>query len=209
MLHAVLLGDSIFDNARYVSGRPAVIEQLRRALPRGWQATLLAADGNVTADVAEQLAMLPADATHLVISVGGNDAIGESTIVQETVCSVGEAMLLMHEVQARFQSAYRAMLQTVLARGKPTAVCTIYDAIPVLGPAERSALGAFNDVILREAFERALPVVDLRRVCTLASDYSSLSPIEPSDAGGLKITHVIADLLMNHDFEGRRTVVYP
>jgi hypothetical protein len=42
MSHVVLLGDSIFDNARYVPGRPAVIEQVRQALPRPWQATLLA-----------------------------------------------------------------------------------------------------------------------------------------------------------------------
>ena len=29
MRHAVLLGDSIFDNLSYVPGKPAVIEQLR------------------------------------------------------------------------------------------------------------------------------------------------------------------------------------
>ena len=36
MGHVILLGDSIFDNARYVPGGPSVIEQLRRALPDGW-----------------------------------------------------------------------------------------------------------------------------------------------------------------------------
>ncbi len=35
MGHVVLLGDSIFDNARYVADRPPVIEQVRRALPHG------------------------------------------------------------------------------------------------------------------------------------------------------------------------------
>ena len=45
MGHIVLLGDSIFDNARYVPDRPPVIEQLRRSLPPGWRASLLAADG--------------------------------------------------------------------------------------------------------------------------------------------------------------------
>ncbi len=39
MSHVVLLGDSNFDNARYVPGEPAVVEQLRRSLPRGWHAT--------------------------------------------------------------------------------------------------------------------------------------------------------------------------
>ena len=35
MSHVVLLGDSIFDNASYVPGRPAVIDQMRTSLPRG------------------------------------------------------------------------------------------------------------------------------------------------------------------------------
>src|SRR5262249_20871634 len=45
MSHVVLLGDSIFDNDRYVPGDPSVIKHLRRALPHGWRATLLAGDG--------------------------------------------------------------------------------------------------------------------------------------------------------------------
>src|SRR4051812_3797588 len=40
MGHVVLLGDSIFDNAAYVGGRPAVIDQVRAGLPDGWHATL-------------------------------------------------------------------------------------------------------------------------------------------------------------------------
>ena len=72
--HIVLLGDSIFDNAIYVPGEDAVIDQLRAGIPTEWQATLLAVDGDITVDVAEQLKQSPADATDFVISVGGNDA---------------------------------------------------------------------------------------------------------------------------------------
>ena len=46
MGHVVLLGDSIFDNARYVPGGPSVTDHLRRSLPREWQVTLLACDGS-------------------------------------------------------------------------------------------------------------------------------------------------------------------
>src|SRR5436853_322199 len=99
MGHVVLLGDSIFDNARYVPDRPAVIEQVRKGLPSGWKATLLAVDGHVTRDVAGQLAGLPADATHLFVSVGGNDALGESAILLEPACTVGEALALLGEMQ--------------------------------------------------------------------------------------------------------------
>lgn len=36
MGHAVLLGDSIFDNATYIPDGPAVVAQLRGILPEDW-----------------------------------------------------------------------------------------------------------------------------------------------------------------------------
>src|SRR5262245_7526098 len=81
MTHIVLLGDSIFDNAAYVAGGPDVVRQLREILPSGWRASLNARDGAVIADLPQQLQALPADATHLVVSVGGNDALGESGLL--------------------------------------------------------------------------------------------------------------------------------
>src|SRR5918996_5903451 len=78
MPHLVLLGDSVFDNARYVSKGHSVIEQLRNQLPAGWNATLLAVDGHVTSDIARQLERLPKDATHLLVSSGGNDALSHA-----------------------------------------------------------------------------------------------------------------------------------
>jgi hypothetical protein len=105
MGHVVLLGDSIFDSARYVPDRPPVIDQLRPALPRGWLASLLAVDGHITEDVARQLKELPADATHLVVRAGGNDALSESSILSEAACTVGEALSVIHEVRARFRQS--------------------------------------------------------------------------------------------------------
>jgi hypothetical protein len=208
MGHVVLLGDSIFDNARYVPDHPPVIDQLRQSLPRGWLASLLAVDGHITEDVANQLQALPADATHLVVSAGGNDALRERSILSEAACTVGEALSLIHEVRTRFRHSYRTMLHAVSAVGKPTAVCTVYDAIPGLGPAEQAALGGFNEVILREAFLAGLPVIDLRLVCDRPSDYSPLSPIEPSFVGGAKISRVIAEVATTHDFGRRRSTIY-
>ncbi len=208
MGHVVLLGDSIFDNARYVPDRPPVIEQLRQALPRGWHATLLAVDGHITGDVAVQLKNLPAGATHLVVSAGGNDALGESGILGEPARTVGEALGTLHEARARFRGSYRAMLQALSEAGKPTAVCTVYDAIPGLGPAEQAALAGFNEVILREAFAAGLPVIDLRLVCDRPADYSHVSPIEPSAVGGGKIVRVIAEVVTRHDFAAGRSSIY-
>ena len=208
MGHVVLLGDSIFDNARYVPDRPPVIDQLRRTLPRGWFATLLAVDGHMTEDVANQLRGLPADATHLIVSAGGNDALGESSILTERADSVGEALNVINDVHARFRHSYRAMLQALSDVAKPTCVCTVYDAVPGLEPAEQTALAGFNEIILREAFLAGLPVIDLRLVCDLATDYSHVSRIEPSVLGGAKIVRAIVEVVTTHDFGRRRTTIY-
>jgi hypothetical protein len=208
VVHIVLLGDSIFDNARYVPDRPPVIEQVRRALPTGGKATLLAVDGHVAGDVLRQLPGIPADASHLCVSAGGDDALGESGILQAPVRSVAEALALLNEVHERFRLDYHRMLQAVLALGKPTIVCTVYDAIPGLEAVARTALGLFNEVILRAAFTAGLPVIDLRLVCTQPADYSPLSPIEPSVVGGAKIASLIARVATQHDFSIGRSVVF-
>ncbi len=192
MSHVILLGDSIFDNARYVSGGPTVIEQLRRALPDGWHATLLAVDGSVAAHVIEQLECVPADASHLVVSAGGNNALENIDWIRHgSARSVAEVLSRLAQIRADFQQEYRTMLESVLARGLSTIVCTVYDAIPRLASSEQTGLCLFNEVILREAFRAAVPVVDLRLICTEASDYAMCSPIEPSVSGGGKIARSI------------------
>ncbi len=208
MQHAVLLGDSIFDNAVYVPGGPPVIEQLRTALGRDWRATLLAVDGHVVTDVAGQLARLPPDATHLLISAGGNDALGHSGLLDEPAESSAEVFGRLAKVYADFRLAYRQMLNDVLSRGLPTGVCTVYDAIPGLPAPAVAALSIFNDAILREAFAQGLGVIDLRLVCTRMADYSPLSPIEPSVAGGHKIAAAVAGLLKEHDFGKGKSSIY-
>ena len=127
MNHVVLLGDSIFDNAAYVAGGPDVVRQLRDILPSGWRATLNALDGAVMADVPQQLQKLPGDASHLVVSVGGNDALGEASLLDRKVGSMAEALALITEVRERFRSAYARMLDQALERRYPLAVCTIYE----------------------------------------------------------------------------------
>jgi hypothetical protein len=194
--HVVLLGDSIFDNAAYVSGGPDVIAQLRERLPAGWRATLGAVDGATTRDVRAQLARLPGDATRLVLSIGGNDALGHLDLLAEPARSMAHALDRLAEVAEGFAGRYDAMLRGVLATGLPTTVCTIYN--PRFPDAETqrvavTALTVFNDAILRTAFDARLDVIDLRLVCDADADYAN--PIEPSVRGGAKIATVIARLL--------------
>jgi hypothetical protein len=208
MGHVVLLGDSIFDNARYVPDRPPVIEQVRRGLPAGWKATLGAVDGHTVEDVALQLPRVPADATHLVLSVGGNDALMASGLLPERASTVGAALARLAGTLGTFRTAYTAPLDRVLALGKPTALCTIYDSIPMLGDAERAALAGFNDVIARAAVRVGIPLIDLRVICDTPDDYSPLSAIEPSVTGGAKIANAICRLVAAHDFTKKGCAVY-
>ncbi|MBY0456233.1 MAG: SGNH/GDSL hydrolase family protein, partial [Gemmataceae bacterium] len=109
---------------------------------------------------------------------------------------------------AAFRDAYRAMLGSVLALAKPTAICTIYDMIPDLGGAERAALAGFNDVISRAAAGAGVPLLDLRVICSQPGDYSPLSSIEPSVSGGAKIADAIRRVVTGHDFTKTGCVVY-
>ena len=207
MSHVVLLGDSIFDNGVYVPGEPDVVEQLRAALPQGWSATLCAVDGAVTRSVAAQLTRVPGTASHLVVSAGGNDALGESHLLGASVRLVGEAVLMLGQAQERFARNYEEMLDSVLALGLPTAVCTIYDT-PSSAPNHRvikSALALFNDLITRAAFSRGLPLIDLRLICGEDEDYAN--PIEPSARGGMKMAAAIAGLVAARSGESQRSII--
>lgn len=211
MAHIVLLGDSVFDNVSYVPTGSEVHAQLRACLGPQYQVSLLARDGSVLADMVAQVGRLqdlPEPAGWLVVSCGGNDVLGLVAAMQSPAGSVLDAAGLLAEWQAAFRRDYRRMLNVILSRKRPVAVATIYDSVPGLAPGLRTALAPFNDVILREAVERSLPVLDLRLVCAEADDYAATSPIEPSSQGGRKIAEVIAELVRRHDPATARTVVY-
>jgi hypothetical protein len=192
MGHLVLLGDSILDNAAYVGGAPDVVRQLRDKLPMRWDATLLAADGSVTRGLIGQLARLPRDASHLVISAGGNDALGASHLLNQSVASVAEALSLLETAQRRFASDYQAAIRAVMETGLPAACCTIYDTPPSGRDHRliRTALALFNDEISRTAFAAGAALIDLRLICSEDEDYANA--IEPSARGGEKIAKAIA-----------------
>jgi hypothetical protein len=157
---------------------------------------LRAVDGSVTSGVERQLSQLPPDASHLVVSVGGNDALGYASILEAGARSVADAVDRLATVGERFGQNYETMLDRVLERGLPTAVCTIYDT-RIQQPLWRlvvTALCVFNDRITRAAFARNLSVIDLRLICDQDEDYAN--PIEPSVRGGEKIAAAIAGLVI-------------
>ncbi len=207
MTHIVLLGDSVFDNAPYVRGGADVLTHLRARAPGGWRATLRAVDGSVVRGVAEQLERVPEDATHLVVSAGGNDALHNSDFLTQPARSTAEALLGLAGIAEEFERGYLAMLAEVLARGLPTIICTIYYPRFPEVDLQRMALAAlavFNDCIIRAAFANGLSLIDLRLICTEEGDYAN--PIEPSARGGEKIARAIVEAVERGFARGRTDV---
>lgn len=205
-MHIVLLGDSTFDNAPYTDGGPAVIDHLRAELGNSDEATLLAVDGDVTTDVAHQLPGVPSSATHLVLSVGGNDGVQEISILQQPADGVADALVQVSDVVDRFARNYRECLEGVLALQFPTAVCTIYNGD--FPESERRVVSTMvtllDDVIMQAALDYGLPIIDLRRVCPLPTDYTRT--IEPNVEGGRKIAAAALESVELHG-PGRSIVV--
>ncbi|SHO49215.1 SGNH/GDSL hydrolase family protein [Desulfopila aestuarii] len=203
-----LLGDSIFDNEQYVLPGEAVIDQINLLDRASWNAELLAVDGAVLKDVSTQCQKVDEKINHVIVSIGGNNALGYISIFEETVSSVYEGMQYLSEIKYEFQKSYQEMLAEVVSLDKKVALCTIYNTCPGVEVPLLTALSVFNDVIFYEAFKLGFPVLDFRHTCNSPSDYSSISPIEPSETGGLKIAKVIKNLMEKRDFSICKSVIY-
>ena len=225
MKHIILAGDSIFANQRYVPGEPDVSNQLQGLMDEGDKVSLLAVDGHVINNVEGQLRNLPNDTTHLVISVGGNNAMRKLNELSRATRNIGDGFLKFHDLRKSFESDYIEMLTNALSFNIPTTLCTIYHPCFNHSDMERvsdymeygvksetiqkmamTALPIFNDIIFQEAVNFNLPVIDLRLIFNDKSDYAN--PIEPSAIGGLKMAKVIREVVYKHDFLSNNTTVY-
>jgi hypothetical protein len=196
MPHIVLLGDSILDNRVYVEPGCATIDALRKRLPAWWEATLLARDGAVVNEIEWQFKEMPPTATHVVLSVGGNDAIMQVTVLGERVRTVGDALLRLRQIADDFEIDYVPILRKVVALGLPTIVCSIYNGnFPDLHQRQMTttALTVFNDVIIRAAWAHNARMLDLRTVCDRPECYAN--EIEPSAIGSAKIAEALVALI--------------
>ena len=192
----VLLGDSIFDNAAYVQpGEPDVAAHLRARLPSAdWQVELRAVDGSIVSQVPAQLADVAIEPSDIfVMSAGGNDALGSISLLSDpTPYTFSEVLDRLYRMRESFRSSYAATLDHILARQRPTVVCTIYNPQfdeALLQRTGEAALSIFNDVIMQEAVRRRVPLIDLRLICTDAVHFAN--PIEPSNEGGARIAEAI------------------
>lgn len=204
--HLVLLGDSVFDNRAYTGGEPEVAAHLQAILP-SWRVSLRAVDGSTTRELAAQLVDFPADATEVVVSIGGNDALDNVDLLELPVGSTSQALDLFEARVQAFDSNYRSAIEAVVALGRSTTLCTVYNGNFEGAQASRIrvALMMFNDVIYRTGLSLGLNVVELRSVCREAVDFAN--PIEPSGVGGRKIALAIAGAVGAREPAARRSVL--
>jgi len=120
-MHITLLGDSVLDNRAYTMGEPDVATHLRRLLPDSVDVTLCAVDGSTTSDLSPQIQNLPASTSHIVVSIGGNDALLNSDLLRTPVTSTSEALLLFGKRVREFELAYGQAIDSILTLQRRTA----------------------------------------------------------------------------------------
>mmetsp|Transcript_163600 Transcript_163600/g.298476 ORF Transcript_163600/g.298476 Transcript_163600/m.298476 type:complete len:495 (+) Transcript_163600:77-1561(+) len=164
----------------------------------------------------DALAALDPPATHAVVSIGGNDIrkiLGSLHCLEQVVqdfqrnySSILDCLCKMvPNVVLMFQ--YRPCLNMDLTGGYG-----VYKAIGSL-PGPGDAVAKLNNLmhkvynpILRIAFDRQLPVVDLPRTFNIKDDSLYRCQIEPSVEGGRLIAELIGYVVRNHDFTGPSTL---
>lgn len=199
-----LYGDSILDNGSYVVEESSVLHQLQK-VDSNINFQLLAVDGDCarhTLEILDSVESIHDEDTGAVLSVGGNDALAMSNMMFDTVDTVAAAFGHIREPIEQFKVGYEKVLKslTLLYRLENIRVCTIYNKIPTqllshvgIGPNEMLGLALFNDVITECANSFGIGIIDLRVVCASPDCYSSVSPIEPSEIGGMKIAKQIVN----------------
>ena len=206
-IHFVMLGDSVFDNGSYIPGEPAVEEQVSEQLKFLYpDATLTfkARDGAVMSDVLDrQIQLIPEEATHIALSIGGNDLLDLRGNLGDMVGTrFQENLIFLSKLKQEFAEKFRRVINNIDSLGIPFTVCTIYYAGSIVETGEKridlgDQLGFAGTDVVVDAFDAAITqvsqkaenckeIIDLRILFDNTNCYAN--PIEPSCIGGEKIT---------------------
>jgi hypothetical protein len=192
--HLVVLGDAIADLMSLREKGPSRVENL--LLPqesRAWKLTM---------HTAEEIARggdffeLPADASHVMISIEGNRAIEESGLLDNRPETYQQALVLLSLAADEYERQAERLIQVAKASNLPIVVCSMYPPRyedPDRQRAVCTALAVFNDRLVRRTFAARLPLVDLNLVCTEDADYAD--PIRLSKHGLRKASNVVLSAL--------------
>lgn len=208
MTHVVLAGDSVFNNANYVQEGFSVSELLEVALPGNCKNSMIAVNGCFISEVSEQLKQLPEDTSHLFLSCGGQDAITLANALEKHCNNAAEYMDKLISAGHEYTKTFHSLLLDATSQVKNVMVCTLHKSAPGMMHYEFIARSLLNEIILREAFEFDLPVMDLRLMLNEEIDYCQNFPHEISEYGGRKIVLAIAKIMKQHDFTVKHSSVY-
>jgi hypothetical protein len=205
--HIILLGDALGDLPRIRDRGPGQLEN--RLLPdwqKPWRLSLIRADDVINRS---PLAQIPADASHVVITIEGNRAIATSGLLEGRPESYEEALARLSFAADQFEEVMRSLIRVALATRLPAAVCTMFPPRlqnPVQQRAASTALAIFNDRIIRQAVDVHMPIADLRTACTEAADYSSRGLL--SRTGLTKVAALIWKALHDSSGNGYATEIF-
>jgi len=201
MSRIILLGDSIIDNGAYVhKGEPDVTKQLQARLPRR-TVIMRAVDGAVAANVLASQVNGLESSDHVILSVGGNDALQHRDILENAGgLNAGDVLLRFWTIREEFRKTYTALLDRLAVTKAKVMVMTVYNPnFTEFGACfqrmAESGVSLFNDVIQQEALARTFDILELRRLFTHKADYAN--PIEPSMLGGAKLANAMAEWVEN------------
>jgi len=193
MPHLVLVGDGTLANQAHTGTLPDSAAVARQLLS-GWSVSVLAVEGAALAAVPDQLKRLPSDASLVVLSAGGNDAMEHVELLQRPSESSGETLDALIAASDAFGKRYRQVIEAAKGKTLRLVLCTIYEP-PLVGPntasRARAILTLLNDQILRTAHALGVDVIELRDVVRNPGDFTL--QIHPSGAGAAKIGRAIAN----------------
>ena len=212
--HILILGDSVFDNRRYIGEKEKDGEaRMLDALPNYHQ-TFLALDGAITHELPRQTKYINTaietngPITDVVLSIGGNNLLGEGVLLNARTQNVLGGLSLFRKIQEQFSKDYSKMLLSI----KPhLGVETRWHVLGIYYPcfsalqdfpnrafpkdmhfqnASRLGVDLFNSVIKQQIDDK--DYIDLNHLFHYGGNKRYYAnPIEPSSEGSRVIAEVI------------------
>ena len=227
----ILLGDSIIDNKSYVSSNELdVTEHLEKLF---YDESNIAIENHaVDGDTMYQLerdhldSNLLSDATHIVVSIGGNDLLYNISFLQTTSKLskvMGKGAMIgkwglkelnpsrnkvfeetYFEIIKPFKKQYETIVANLSNHRANLLLCTVYegdlvdsDEFSDVNNSSKTMVSIFNDIVYRTANKYGADVLELRDIFVSSEDYAN--PIEPSHIGGGKLAKAIKEWIKRND----------
>ena len=177
----VLIGDSVLNNANYVSPGFTVYDLIKS---RHENVQIYAADNSAIKDVIKQIENMPnkfnTKNTYIFVSAGGNDILNLSIHQDEDTAKVlfDMYLLLIKVIKQKFPNANIVALNIYYP---PNPYYKIF----------YSTVELWNNLLKKNRSQQGYSLIDINKMLISEDDFTH--DIEPSDIGGEKIANAIVD----------------